>query len=218
VPVNLFELAGPMLVMAAFALALVHRQRLGVRVAAAICGAAAAFLPIGPTTPGLLLLGTAGPVSAATLVLVGNHAYGAIRHGSRRRRSSRALLVCLLVTGAAFYPLTFGLTSFDPYELGYRGAIVPALMLGYVVVGWLARAADILCWIALTALLYLLGAYDSNNFWDYLIFPTDPIYAAGALAVRALRAPTSPVQGECHSDQSPAARVPSNVSGGSDGR
>jgi hypothetical protein len=183
--VNPLALLGPALILAAIAIVPVRNRRPGVRIVAAVCGAAAAFVPIGPSTFAAFFLGVVGPVSAATLVITGNLIRGALLGESRRAWPSTAMLLCLLLTGLVFYPLTFGLSSFDPYELGYRGVFVPALMLAYVLVGWLARAADIPCWVGLASVLYLIGAYDSNNQWDYLIFPADPLCAAGVLALQA---------------------------------
>jgi hypothetical protein len=70
------------------------------------------------------------------------------------------------------------LTTFDPYDLGYRGGTVPGLMFAYLLIGWVARASDIPCWIGLSALLYLLDANGSSNLWDYLLFPLDAIVAS----------------------------------------
>jgi hypothetical protein len=56
-------------------------------------------------------------------------------------------------------------------------------MLGYLLIGWIARAPDIPCWIGLAALLYLLDANNSSNLWDYLLFPLDVIVAAVGLAL-----------------------------------
>jgi hypothetical protein len=175
------ELLGPTLLMAAFVVTPVYSKRLGIRVLAAICGAATTFLPAGPTTLGECFLGTFGPVSAASLVIVAGYLHAIIIGATYR--TSRAMLLCLAVVGLVFYPLTFGLSDFDPYDLGYRGLTIPALMLAFVLVGWITKSVDILCWIFLAALLYALGSYDSNNLWDYLIFPTDSIYAVGALVI-----------------------------------
>jgi hypothetical protein len=184
------ELLGPTLLMTAFVVTPVYSKRFGIRVSAAICGAAMTFLPAGPTTLGGFFLGTFGPVSAASLVIVASYLravfIGAIY------QTSRAMLVCLAVVGLVFYPLTFGLSDFDPYDLGYRGVTIPALMLAFVLVGWIAKSVDILCWILLAALLYAIGSYDSNNLWDYLIFPADSIYAVGALVIGAQRAHRRP--------------------------
>ena len=180
------ELLGPTLLMAAFVVTPVYSKIFRIRVSAAICGAAMTFLPAGPTTFGEFFLGTFGPVSAATLVIVAGYLHAVIIGATYR--TSRAMLVCLGVVGLVFYPLTFGLSDFDPYGLGYRGLTIPALMFAFVLVGWIAKSVDILCWILLAALLYALGSYDSNNLWDYLIFPTDSIYAVGALVISAQRA------------------------------
>jgi hypothetical protein len=184
-PVNPLELLSPALLMAAFAAALVRSKGPSVRVAAAIGGAVLIFLPLGPTTPAAFFLGTFGPASAATLIFLAGYLYALTMNLPFRQ--PRALLVCLLVTGAAFYPLTFGFSNFDPYELGYQGLMAPALMLVFVLAGWFARSVAIPCWISLAALLYALGAYDSNNLWDYLISPVDAMYATGALVIAAWR-------------------------------
>jgi hypothetical protein len=184
-PLNPFGLLGPMLLMAALAATLARSRGFSTRVAAAIGGAVLTVLPLGPTTPAAFFLGTFGPASAAALILLGGYLYA--RAMDLPFRQPRALLGCLVVTGAVFYPLTFGFSDFDPYEHGYRGLMVPALMLGFVLIGWIARSVAIPCWISLAALLYTLGAYDSNNVWDYLISPLDVIYAAGALAIAAWR-------------------------------
>jgi len=99
---------------------------------------------------------------------------------------SRALLICVLVIGIVFYPLTMGLTAFDPYDLGYRGLALPALMLVLVAIGWFVRVADIPCWVGLAALLFLLDAYGNRNLWDYLICPLDVVFATADLIIVTL--------------------------------
>jgi hypothetical protein len=187
VPVNPLEFAGPMLVVVALAVTLSRRWGYGLRIAGAVLAAALAAVPFGPASAATFFLGVFGPLSAATLAMLAKNLYGMIVSREEQRWPSSAMLVCLIAIGVAFYPLTFGLTDFDPYEFGYRGFAIPALMLVLVLIGWRTRAADILCWIALAALLYAFGAYDSRNSWDYLIVPFDLIYAAGALAVRIFR-------------------------------
>jgi hypothetical protein len=195
VPINPIELLGPALLLAAVAVTLVPSKRLLIRGFAAVCGGATIFITvatkigpmsIGPTTVGEYFLGTFGPVSAASLVIIGSYLYKKII--GEKYQTSHALLLCLTAVGVVFYPLTFGLSNFDPYELGYRGFSIPGLMFAFVVIGWVTRSVDVLCWIALAALLYAFGAYDSNNLWDYLIFPLDPIYAIVVLAIGIKRA------------------------------
>ena len=194
-PINPIELLGPALLMAAVAVTLFPSKRLPIRVLIAVCGGVTIFITvatkigpmsIGPTTVGEYFLGTFGPVSAASLVIIGGYLHKKII--GEKYQTSHALLLCLTVVGVVFYPLTFGLSNFDPYELGYRGFSIPGLMFAIVMIGWVTRSIDVLCWIALAALLYAFGAYDSNNLWDYLIFPIDPIYAIVVLAIGIKRA------------------------------
>lgn len=183
-PVNIAEAAGPMLLLAALAAFGARRWDRRVRLAAAFAGAVIALVPFGPLSFAALMLGLLGPVSAATLVLLAASLWASLREGGCR--SSTTMLLSLVVIGAVFYPLTLGLTVFDPYEYGYRGFAVPVLMLVLVAIGWWRHALDALGWIALAGLLYATGAYDSRNLWDYLVFPLDPVFAAATLAIRAL--------------------------------
>lgn len=183
--VNPIEAAGPVLLVAGIVASFASRFDARTRMGAAIAGAAFALVPFGAQSFVSLVLGVLGPVSAATLVMLTTSLAGTLR--GNRFGPTTTLLLMLLVIGAAFYPLTLGLTVFDPYEYGYRGLAVPALMLAVTAVGWWRGALDVLCWIALAALLYVLQAYDSRNLWDYLIFPLDPIIAAIMLAASALR-------------------------------
>jgi hypothetical protein len=185
-PVNLVEAAGPMLLVAAVMASVAVRFDMRVRIGAAIAGAVLALVPFGSQSFTSLALGVLGPVSAATLVMLATSLRATL--AGTRGGPTTVMLLLLVAVGAAFYPLTFGLTVFDPYEYGYRGLAVPALMLVIVAIGWWRRAPDVPCWIALAALLYIAGAYDSRNLWDYLIFPFDPFVALIVLAVRALRA------------------------------
>jgi hypothetical protein len=192
--VKWLELIGPILILAVTATALLRWPRPAGRLTIAVCAGALAFLPLGATTIGAFMLGVFGPVSAATIVLCAIYLHSVITGSLKSRLPSRAFLLCLVITGVAFYPLTFGLSAFDPYDLGYRGLTLPALMLGYLLIGWFAGARDIACWIGLAALLYLIDANDSRNLWDYLLFPLDPIVAALGLGFSLIRAPRAVAQ------------------------
>lgn len=179
----------PVLIFAALASMLVPWPSRAGRIVIAICGGLIAFVPAFGTTPGQFLLGTMGPVSAATMVFIVVFLYALITRQYDRLFPSRAFLICVLVIGIVFYPLTIGLTTFDPYDLGYRDLALPALMLLLVAIGWVARVPDIPCWVGLAALLFLLDAYGSRNLWDYLIYPVDVIFAVLDLIIVALWRP-----------------------------
>jgi len=180
---NALAIIGPVLIFASVASLLVPWLNRAGRMIIAICGGVIAFAPIMQTTPGEFLLGLMGPVSAATMVFLALFLYAMITRRYDRLFPSRAFLVCILVIGVIFYPLTMGLTTFDPYDLGYRGLALPALMLVLVAIGWFVRVADIACWVGLAALLFLLDAHGSRNLWDYLICPLDVVFAAADLII-----------------------------------
>jgi hypothetical protein len=179
----------PVLILAALASMLVPWPNRAGRIVVAICGGLIAFVPAFGTTPGQFLLGTMGPVSAATMVFIVVFVYALITRQYDRLFPSRAFLICVLVIGIVFYTLTIGLTTFDPYDLGYRDLALPTLMLLLVAIGWVARVSDIPCWVGLAALLFLLDAYGSRNLWDYLICPVDVVFAVLDLIIVALWRP-----------------------------
>jgi hypothetical protein len=181
--VNWMELIGPILILALIAAAVLPWSRPAGRIAIAACGGTLAFVPVGSTMVGGFVLALVGPVSAATIVLCAIYLRSVISGAPQPHLPSHAFLLCILITGMVFYPLTFGLTTFDPYDLGYRGLAVPGLMFGYLLIGWFAGAADVAAWIGLAALLYLLDANSSSNLWDYLLFPFDVVAAAVGLAL-----------------------------------
>lgn len=184
--VNPFVSIGPVLMFAAVASMLVPWPGRAGRIAIAVGGGLVAFVPAFGTTPGEFLLGIMGPVSAATIVFIAVFLYALVTRQHEWLFPSRPFRICVLVIGLVFYPLTIGLTTFDPYDLGYRGLALPALMLILLAVGWIARVSDIACWVGLAALLFLLDAYGSRNLWDYLIFPVDVVFAVLDMIMIAL--------------------------------
>jgi len=179
--VNALAIIGPVLIFASVASLLVPWPNRAGRMTIAIGGGLVAFLPVMRTTPGEFLLGLMGPASAATMVFLVLFLYAMTTRRYDRLFPSRSFLICILVIGVIFYPLTMGLTAFDPYDLGYRGLALPALMLVLVAISWVTRVSDIPCWVGLAALLFLLDAYGSRNLWDYLICPLDVVFAAADL-------------------------------------
>jgi hypothetical protein len=142
-----------------------------------------ALVPIGGMSAAGYALAVPGPLSAATLVLVAQSLLRALGVPVGTRPSD-TFLVCAVVGGVLLYPAAAGFMAFDLYDLGFRGIGVPALMSGFVVLGWVARAHDVAIWIGGAALLYLAGAYASVNVWDYLM---DPVAFLAAIVILAMR-------------------------------
>ena len=93
----------------------------------------------------------------------------------------------ITIIGLLFYPLSLGLSSFDPYSTGYSASILIVLTVVLLVYGmrkgYLVLSASML--LALWA--YLLGLMESNNLFDYLLDPLLFLYAAGFTCVTLLR-------------------------------
>jgi hypothetical protein len=104
-------------------------------------------------------------------------------------RSSDLQGVMLFASGGGlvFYPLALGLSSGDPYTLGYGS---PILLLGLLCLSLGAVAYErsllALCTTGAVA-AFTFGIYDSTNLWDYLLDPLLTVYALGWLVVRVRR-------------------------------
>jgi hypothetical protein len=101
--------------------------------------------------------------------------------------ADRRRLWCLAaIGGAVLYPMTAGLTVFDPYALGYQPLILVIALLPIML--WLALIRSRLLWIlALAVLAFDLHVLESPNLWDYLLDFWLTLYAWGWLIVQALR-------------------------------
>ena len=90
------------------------------------------------------------------------------------------------IGGAVLYPMTAGLTVFDPYALGYQPlALVIALA---PIMLWLAAIRSRLLWLlALAVLAFDLHLLESPNLWDYLVDFWLTLYAWGWVIAQALR-------------------------------
>ncbi len=125
--------------------------------------------------------GIAGDLSVTTLLLLASSAV-AFAGGPKLhdRREFQTLALYVLAGAALLYPMALGLTSFDPYALGYPDRM-PTLLLGLAPVAFLAWLRGRL--LVLLAFVLALAAFrfellESGNLWDYLL---DPWLAAGML-------------------------------------
>lgn len=103
-------------------------------------------------------------------------------------KKSRTPLLILIVTAALFlYPMTLGMSLYDPYRLGYGDILLVGVVLLIACFAWLAHQTLITLCIALATLAWSLRWYESSNLWDHLLDPLVAIYALGALLKLALK-------------------------------
>ena len=81
------------------------------------------------------------------------------------------------VAGLALYPMTLGVTRFDPYALGYGSRVFELALLAVALVAWYLNLHLIVLCVTLGIGAYLLGLMESRNLWDYLIDAPITIYA-----------------------------------------
>jgi len=175
-----FGLFGCGLLSLAAVATLIRLQRLtaGIRYAVMLAVALAVFAPVGDLSIAAYLRGVTGDLSMTTLVLAGAACVAQLTGRTLIEQRERRAVCWLLAVAAAFlYPFALGWTQFDPYALGY-GSIefVTALLLVTLVV-WGARLNIIVLIVIAAVLVYLAGAYESRNLWDYLIDPWVSGYA-----------------------------------------
>ena len=156
-------------------------------VAIALVAGGAALVPVMGMSAAGYLWAFPGPLSAATLLLLVRWLLWSLGVRGLPVRVSGLFLIAVVGCGLLLYPMAFRLTAFDAYDLGFRGGGVAALMIALVLTGWWIGAHDVAVWVAVAALLFLSGAYDSHNLWDYLVDPVAFTIALVMLVVRAWR-------------------------------
>lgn len=136
------------------------------------------LIPFGHMPFAAYVRGMTGDLSITSLVLLGC----AMLRPWMDCAAHRQRLVLLSLVGLAalaFYPMALGAGAYDPYQLGYGNVQFVAVLLLLALAAWLRGQAMIALCIALAALAWASGWYESGNLWDYL---TDPFVAIYALA------------------------------------
>jgi hypothetical protein len=148
------------------------------QVLAIVVGALVPAIIIGDLPVYQYLRAVLGDLSIGTklLLLVMLYQRGAQRIIISESERSKGMWV-VAITGLIFYPLSLGLSMFDPYAFGYSasGLVAIALILAAVCawrrLWWLALA------LSLSVIAHLAGILESDNFWDYLVDPLLWLYA-----------------------------------------
>jgi hypothetical protein len=150
--------------------------------------AVVALTPFGGLSPAGYLRGLTGDLSITTLALLLRVLCGHVfRSAPVEEKDQVVLQVLVAVAGLVLYPLALGIGTFDPYRLGYASPWLMGTLLLVVLTTWL-RGLHLATWcIALAALAYSVGWYESNNLWDYLLDPLVATYGLSALVRRAAR-------------------------------
>ncbi len=123
--------------------------------------------------------GIGGELSVTTLLLLASSIVALAGGPKLHDRGELETLAAFVLSGAAFlYPMALGLTSFDPYALGYPDGIrVFLLALAPVAFfAWLRGRLLLLFAIVLALAAFRFELLESRNLWDYLLEPWLTLY------------------------------------------
>jgi hypothetical protein len=140
-----------------------------------------ALLPITGMSLAAYLRGGIGDVSITTLLLLCSVlAKPRLSCAAPNNKNRFALFGLIALAALALYPMALGIGAYDPYRLGYGNAPFVTTVLLIALAAWYWKIYWVALCIACSTLAWVVGWYESNNFWDYLL---DPFVASYALAV-----------------------------------
>ena len=179
---DLTGLAGIASLIAALILQLPRVGRLPKRYLAILAAAvlSVSLVPFNGLQLAAYVRGIVGDLSITTIVLLWTALLKPCCAATEPEHRDRLLM--LVAAAALFlYPMTLGMSLYDPYRMGYGDPVFVAAVLVIASVAWLLRYSLIATSLALATLAWSLGWYESANLWDYLLDPLVAIYAMGAL-------------------------------------
>jgi hypothetical protein len=142
------------------------------------------LIPFGELPLAAHLRGVTGDLSITSLALIGcvlsRSGFFCDYNDPRNRH---ALLKLVALVALALYPLSLGLTAFDPYRLGFGDPLFVVALLLLAFAAWILKHHLIASCISLAILAWTTGWYESGNLWDYLL---DPWVAINGLSVFTL--------------------------------
>lgn len=171
---NLFSLFGSALFFMALCFAVLQVKRWGK--AWPVAYLLVSVLLIIPVNHWLIVefvRGYVSDLSMATLFICALYLWRVVRPSADKVQPS--LYWFVIVLALFLYPMSMGLTQFDPFTLGYSSnELYPVMLLVLVFVGlvtWFIGLKNIAVVIAMAVLANGLQLYESQNLWVYLIDP-----------------------------------------------
>lgn len=145
-------------------------------------GLAALFLPFQGIRLGGYVLGITGELSVTTILVLALALLAFAGGPKLLDRQELATLAAFVLPAALFlYPMALGLTSFDPYVLGYPDRILGFLLAlaPVALFAFLRGRLLVLLAIGLAIAAFRFELLESRNLWDYLLDPWLALYLAG---------------------------------------
>ena len=144
--------------------------------------------------------GVTGDLSITTLLLL----WAALLRpwcGETNSDHRFALLTLIALAALVLYPMALGVGAYDPYRLGYGDPLFTVALLLLALFAWFRKFTLIALCIACATLAWVVGWYESDNLWDYLLDPFLSICALAKIMLHAVRALLQ--RGRSHESQPP---------------
>jgi hypothetical protein len=190
-PVFWFERVGVCVLLGAITIGSARRLGRWLALGAGLAVPVVAILiPVPGSSVFGFVFGVIGPMSASGVITLLWLATAALRDERGRVALVQELLplnLIVFVTGMAFYPLSLGLGTFDPYRPGFAGLALPLGAIAVLFLAWLARARVVALWLGLASCTALLDLHPSENLWDTLIDPVAFLISGALLAGESAR-------------------------------
>lgn len=137
-----------------------------------------ALLPITGLSLAAYLRGGIGDVSITTLLLLCSVLVKPwLSYATLDNKNRLALFRLIALAALALYPMALGIGAYDPYRLGYSNALFVTAVLLIALAAWYWKIYWVALCIACATLAWVVGWYESNNLWDYLLDPFVASYA-----------------------------------------
>jgi hypothetical protein len=177
---TIIHTAGPALLLVTVILVASKQLRLPIAVRGVLLLPAGwlVFMPINDLPIAGYLRGLPGELSITTLILLFTTSMSALLDRNfYKPKSFFLLMLAVLTVGLFLYPFSLGVTYFDPYALGYSSKTFLAFFFAAALTAWYFNLYFLVMIIVLDVSAYLMGIYESNNIWDYLIDPVLTLFA-----------------------------------------
>ncbi|HQR03264.1 MAG: hypothetical protein JSR19_10325 [Proteobacteria bacterium] len=131
--------------------------------------------PWGEVSPAMALRGLWGDPSITTVQLLVLALFERTPQAIARGWRGPAILTLIALV---FYPLSLGMSDWDPYRLGYQPGLLVALLAVPALWAWWRGEALWLWLLAVDLVAWSAGMLESANLWDTLL---DPLLAVALL-------------------------------------
>ena len=129
------------------------------------------FIPVAGSSLWLWMSGAVGELSIVTALILTAFILRSFSSRSLLETNSRQQLYYLiLIAGFLLYPASLGLSTFDPYVLGF-GFELSLALLALSIIYWVLKFRQVAVVLLLVVAAESAGLLISSNTWDYLIDP-----------------------------------------------